>query len=84
MPYARALFPLGTAVEDKSWMGMRPCTSDGLPVIGAVPGYKKLWLNAGHGHIGMTTGPVTGRLLAEMMAAEKTFCDPAPYRPDRF
>lgn len=84
LPYAKELLPLSDAVEKDAWMGPRSCFADSLPVIGAAPRHAGLWLNFGQGHLGMTLGPVTGRLLSEIMCGEKTFCDPAPYRPDRF
>jgi D-amino-acid dehydrogenase len=84
MPAASALFPLGDPVEDKPWMGARPCFADSRPVIGRAPGQPKLWLACGHGHSGLTLGPATGRLLAELMTGAPAFCDPAPYRAERF
>lgn len=83
-PIARKLFPLAKRVEDEPWLGRRPCLPDMLPVIGAVPGRKGLWGSFGHHHLGFTLGPITGRLLAEMMTGAPTFTDPAPYRIDRF
>jgi len=65
-------------------MGARPCFADSRPVIGRAPGQGGLWLAYGHGHSGLTLGPVTGRLIAEMMTGETPFCDPAPYRAERF
>ena len=83
-PLARALFPLGERVEAKPWMGARPCLPDLLPMIGAVPGQSGLWIDSGHHHLGFTLGPVSGRLIAEMMTGAETFTDPRPYRVDRF
>jgi D-amino-acid dehydrogenase len=83
-PMARDLFPLAEPVEPEPWLGRRPCLPDMLPAIGPVPGKRGLWLDLGHHHLGFTMGPVTGRLLAEMMTGEATFTDPAPYRVDRF
>jgi len=53
-------------------------------VLGRAPGQQGLWLAYGHGHSGLTLGPVTGRLIAEMMTGATPFCDPAPYRAERF
>jgi D-amino-acid dehydrogenase len=53
-------------------------------VIDPAPGRSDLWLAYGHGHSGLTLGPVTGRLLADMMTGATPFCDPAPYRAKRF
>ncbi|GLU33840.1 FAD-dependent oxidoreductase [Trinickia caryophylli] len=83
-PIARALFPLGERVDSEPWMGQRPCTGDMLPVIGPAPRHKDLWFAFGHAHHGLTLGPVTGRLIAEMMTGAVPFVDPAPFRVDRF
>jgi D-amino-acid dehydrogenase len=84
MPSATELFPLGMPVEKEPWMGSRPCFADSRPVIGRAPGQAGLWLACGHGHWGLTLGPATGRLLAEMMTGSTPFTDPAPYRAERF
>jgi D-amino-acid dehydrogenase len=84
MPAATGLFPLGDAIEERPWMGARPCFADSRPVIGRAPGQPGLWLAYGHGHSGLTLGPVTGRLIAQMMTGETPFCDPAPFRAERF
>jgi len=47
-----------------------------LPVIGKAPGHPGLWFDFGHQHHGLTLGPATGRLLAEMMTGETPFADP--------
>jgi D-amino-acid dehydrogenase len=84
LPKARELFPLGEAVEPKPWMGSRPCFADSRPVISRAPNQSGLWLAYGHGHWGLSLGPATGRLIAEMMTGVTPFCDPAPYAADRF
>lgn len=83
-PVARGLLPLAERVEDTPWMGVRPCTPDMLPIIGQLPGQKGAWCAFGHAHQGLTLGPTTGRLLAEMMTGEAPFLDPTPYRAGRF
>jgi D-lysine oxidase len=84
LPRARTLFPLGEAIEAKPWMGARPCLPDMLPVIGQAPRHAGLWFDFGHQHHGLTLGPVTGRLLAEMMTGTTPFADPRPFAADRF
>ena len=66
------------------WMGSRPCFADSRPVISRAPNQRGLWLAYGHGHWGLSLGPATGRLIAEMMTGATPFCDPAPYAADRF
>lgn len=83
-PLARQLLPLAEQVEDTPWMGTRPCTPDMLPIIGRLPGQPGAWCAFGHAHQGLTLGPTTGRLLAEMMTGAAPFVDPEPYRAERF
>jgi D-amino-acid dehydrogenase len=84
LPRAHQLFPLGEAVDAKPWKGARPCLPDMLPVIGKAPRHPGLWFDFGHQHHGLTLGPTTGRLLAEMMTGETPFTDPKPYAVERF
>jgi len=84
LPRARELFPLGDTVEPQPWMGSRPCFADSRPVISRAPNQRGLWLAYGHGHWGLSLGPATGRLIAEMMTGATPFCDPAPYAAERF
>jgi D-amino-acid dehydrogenase len=83
-PLAREIFPLGARVDAGPWMGRRPCLPDMLPIVARAPRHDGLWLNFGHHHLGFTMGPVTGRLLAEVMTGEAPFTSPEPYRADRF
>ncbi|WP_291858550.1 FAD-dependent oxidoreductase [Bradyrhizobium sp.] len=84
LPRAHALFPLGDAIDAKPWMGARPCLPDMLPVIGRAPRHAGLWFDFGHQHHGLTLGPATGRLLAELMTGETPFADPTPFAVERF
>jgi D-amino-acid dehydrogenase len=84
LPRAHALFPLGDALDAKPWIGARPCLPDMLPVIGKAPRHAGLWFDFGHQHHGLTLGPATGRLLAEMMTGETPFADPGPFAVERF
>jgi D-amino-acid dehydrogenase len=84
LPAARELFPLGEPNEAEPWLGRRPAFPDSLPAIGRAPGQPGLWLAFGHGHWGLTLGPVTGRLIADMITGATPFADPAPYRAERF
>jgi D-amino-acid dehydrogenase len=84
MPKARELFPLGERADDKTWLGARPCFPDSRPVIGKAPGQNGLWLAIGHAHWGLTLGPPTGRLIADMITASTPFVDPKPYAAERF
>jgi D-amino-acid dehydrogenase len=83
-PVARTLFPLGERLDAEAWMGARPCTADMMPIIGPAKNHRGLWFAFGHAHHGLTLGPVTGRLIAEMMTGEETVVDPRPFRVERF
>ncbi|WP_150621015.1 NAD(P)/FAD-dependent oxidoreductase [Pandoraea horticolens] len=83
-PMARSMLPMGEPIESEPWMGCRPCTPDMKPVIGPAPKHKDMWFAFGHAHHGLTLGPVTGRLIAEMITGERTLLDPTPFSADRF
>ncbi len=81
---ARGILPLGEPVETLPWLGLRACLPDMVPIIGRAPGVEGMWFNIGHAHHGLTIGPATGRLLAEMMTDARPFADPVPYAAGRF
>lgn len=66
------------------WMGRRPGTPDSLPVIGPSSWLSNVWYGFGHGHMGLTWGPSTGRLVSEIVAGAKSNIDLSPFRIDRF
>lgn len=74
----------GVDLDDRQdeWVGSRPCTTDGLPLIGATrtPG---VFVAGGHGMWGVVHGPVTGRLLAEQIATGTTPATLLPFSPIR-
>jgi D-amino-acid dehydrogenase len=83
-PLARELFPLAERLDATPWIGRRPCLPDMLPVVGKGERHEGLWFAFGHAHHGFTLGPVTGRLVAELMTGAEPFTDPAPYAASRF
>ncbi|TDQ72090.1 NAD(P)/FAD-dependent oxidoreductase [Paraburkholderia silvatlantica] len=83
-PLARDIFPLGARLDAEPWLGRRPCTPDMMPIIGPASKHDDLWFAFGHAHHGLTLGPVTGRLIAEMMTGAPTVVDPRPFRVERF
>ena len=66
------------------WRGLRPCTPDGLPMIGRPRRWKNLVLATGHAMLGFTLGPVTGQLVAQVVTGETPRLDLRPVDPDRF
>jgi D-amino-acid dehydrogenase len=73
-----------TTKPQLEWSGLRPCTPDGLPIVGRHPRADRVVLATGHGMLGVTLGPLTGRLVAGLVAG--TADHPALPRlsPDRF
>lgn len=80
---AREAFPLGEVVGE-TWRGARPTLPDSLPMIGEAPRHPGLWLAFGSQHIGFSTGPITGEIIAAMVCGEKPPIDPTPFRPGRY
>ncbi|MGI4944614.1 MAG: NAD(P)/FAD-dependent oxidoreductase [Janthinobacterium lividum] len=68
----------------KVWMGHRPSIADGLPVIGPASGCSDVVHAFGHGHVGLAAGPVTGRLVADLLGGLRPVIDPTPYSACRF
>jgi D-amino-acid dehydrogenase len=66
------------------WMGHRPATPDSLPCIGVASGCADVVHAYGHGHIGLVSGPMTGRLVADLIAQGEPVINPAPYSAQRF
>jgi D-amino-acid dehydrogenase len=64
------------------WVGPRPCTPDGLPLIGSTTS-PRVYVAGGHGMWGMTLGPVTGQLLAEAISTGHQPAELAPFDPLR-
>ena len=80
---AKYLFPELTEHYDE-WLGFRPTLPDFLPVIGSSKNYKNLFYSFGHHHLGWTLGAISGKIVASMIAGEKTNLDLAPYSSSRF
>jgi D-amino-acid dehydrogenase len=66
------------------WRGLRPCTPDGLPIVGRVRGFDNLIVAAGHAMVGMTLGPITGKLVAQLACGERPDIDVTALSLERF
>ena len=66
------------------WRGLRPCTPDGLPIVGRPPEWENLVLAAGHAMIGLSFGPVTGEIVARLICGEDPSFDLHLLRYQRF
>ena len=81
---ARQTVAMGESVEPAPWHGSRPSTPDGMPVIGRAPRHPHVVFAFGHGHIGLSTGPITGKVVAEIVTGNPTSVPVAPFSPARF
>jgi D-amino-acid dehydrogenase len=66
------------------WRGLRPCSPDGLPYVGRTAKFANLSLATGHAMMGMSLGPITGKLMSEILSDEKPAIDLALLSPDRY
>lgn len=66
------------------WCGLRPLSPDGLPYVGRCGQYTNLSVGTGHAMLGMSMGPITGRLLAETLTGERPSIDMNLLSPDRY
>lgn len=68
----------------EEWVGMRPITPDGLPVIGRLPSCSNVYVATGHAVLGVTLAPSTGAALAELILEGRSETDLRPFDPGRF
>jgi D-amino-acid dehydrogenase len=66
------------------WRGLRPCTPDGVPMIGFSKTWDNLFINTGHQLLGLQAGPGSAKLAAQLIENKPTIVDPAQFVPDRF
>ena len=76
-------FPDLTYDDSVEWLGHRPAPADSLPLIGKI-GQTGVYAGFGHHHIGLTGGPKTGRMIADMITQGGSNLDTAPFDPQRF
>lgn len=70
--------------ESSRWFGDRPTLPDYLPMIDELPTARNVFVATGHQHLGLTLAPITGELVAQMMAGAPTTVDLSPFRANRF
>lgn len=68
----------------KPWRGLRPCTPDGVPYVGRTRAKENLIVAAGHAMLGITLGPITGRIAADLLQDTAPKYDLAALSPDRY
>jgi len=70
--------------KNEIWEGFRPLSPDGIPIIGRHGKIKNLYLAGGHSMLGITLGPATGKLVADLIDGRKTEINHEPFSPKRF
>jgi D-amino-acid dehydrogenase len=70
--------------REEIWHGLRPCSPDGMPYIGRSKSLSNLIFATGHSMMGLSLGPGTGKLVAEIVAGQKTSVPISAFAPDRF
>lgn len=80
----RAYPDLKIPQDVQPWVGLRPCTPDGMPYIGQHPRDRDLYFAAGHAMMGMSLGPVSGKVIADLVADRQSEFDLEPLSPVRF
>jgi D-amino-acid dehydrogenase len=66
------------------WVGMRPLTPDGVPLIGRVPGHRNVFIATGHGMLGVTSALTTAASIADLITTGRATLDLTPFDPARF
>jgi len=74
---------VGDGPARSEWCGLRPCTPDGMPYVGPVPGQDGLFVATGHAMLGLTLGPVTGQIISEQVLEGRTSLPAAALGVDR-
>ncbi|MGV2068720.1 NAD(P)/FAD-dependent oxidoreductase [Agrobacterium sp. 22-226-1] len=87
LEHARKTYPAlagMTNINVDKWMGHRPSTPDGLPVIGRSSVSADIFYAFGHGHVGFASGPITGKIIAQQIMRTPQAFDISAYSPRRF
>jgi D-amino-acid dehydrogenase len=74
----------GSFVARRRWAGMRPVTPDGVPIIGPSTRWRNLIIATGHSMTGLTLGPATGRIVAQLVGGEQPEIAIDRFSPTRF
>jgi len=80
----REILPSINTEHYTEWRGNRPSLPDSLPVIGSATQFNKVYYAFGNQHVGLSSGPKTGKLIAQLVAGETPAIDVSPFQADRF
>ena len=81
---SRYLTTMDDPTVRSEWCGLRPCLPDGMPAVGPLSPYSGLFIATGHAMMGLTLGPVTGKLIAECVLDGLASMDITALSPSRF
>lgn len=84
LAHGKLLFPKLNFKQSKMWMGFRPSLPDSVPILGESPSHAGLFMAFGHGHLGLTAGAVSGKLIAQSVSGHAPLIDMKPYSITRF
>ena len=84
VPLAKGVLPHLDKQEMSTWMGFRPSTPDTRPILGELAGSDGVFFATGGSHIGMTLGPIMGKITADLIASRDPGLDMEPYNPNRW
>lgn len=84
LPSIKEAIDLGEQTDDPIWQGNRPTLPDSCPAIGKAPNHSNVWVAFGHQHIGLMTGPITGKIIAEQISGEQNDINVSPFNPGRY
>lgn len=68
----------------KPWCGLRPCSPDGLPYLGRIPGFNNALVATGHAMMGLSLAPVTGQIISRLLDDQEPGFDLSLLKPNRF
>lgn len=77
-------FKVNMPAKKEVWHGLRPCSPDGLPYIGRSKKFSNLVIATGHSFMGLSLGPGTGKLVAEIVSNERPSAPVEQFNPERF
>jgi D-amino-acid dehydrogenase len=66
------------------WRGLRPCSPDGMPYLGRTTKFSNVTIATGHAMMGLSLGPITGKLVSEILSGKKPALDLSLLNPDRY
>jgi D-amino-acid dehydrogenase len=84
LKFAGDLLPGLRFAKKSFWMGFRPSMPDSVPVLGEAPGSPGLFIACGHGHMGITSGAISGRFMSQLVLKQTPMLKPEPYSLSRF